>query len=66
MNLNDDDSDDEVIEFEEIVNGKTGEELSIIFRLGSLEIKRSGVKKIKENKCKPQGIKSDKLLSFLI
>ena len=47
--LDDDYSDDEVIEFEEIVNGKTGEELSIIFRLGSLEIKRSGVKKIKEN-----------------
>ena len=49
MYLNDDDSDDEVIEVEEIVNKKTGEELSIISRLDSLEIKRSGVKKIKEN-----------------
>ena len=47
--LDDDYSDDEVIEFEEIVYGKTGEELSIIVRLNSLEIKRSGVKKIKEN-----------------
>ena len=35
--------------FEEIVNGKTGEELSIIYRYGSLGMKRCAVKKIKEN-----------------
>lgn len=52
-NLVDDDSDSdgyyEIIILQEFVNEKTGEELSITFNSNSLTIKKSAVKKGREN-----------------